>query len=267
MLTITAVNAFNDNYIWVLQQDTQSHVYVVDPGDADVVINYLASNQLQLAGILITHHHRDHTGGIAKLSEYTRDTTGETLKVYGPKHENIAGVDQPIDPNLIDELNIPYIDAKVKILSVPGHTAGHIAYVIEDNLFCGDTLFSAGCGRLFEGTSAQMHHSLSQLTQLPSQTKVYCAHEYTLSNLKFALRVDPQNPQLRHYMDKVTELRAKGIATIPSTIGLELAINPFLRANDPHIQHSIKQHFCDQNLIHFDTLSCFSLLRQWKDIF
>ncbi|MEL4428919.1 hydroxyacylglutathione hydrolase [Shewanella mangrovisoli] len=267
MLTITAINAFNDNYIWVLRQDSQQAVYVVDPGDANVVLDYLHAQRLSLAGILITHHHRDHTGGIADLTAHVKQTTGHDLAVYGPQSEDIQGINQPIEPTLSDTLTLPFIDAPVRILSVPGHTAGHIAYLVDEALFCGDTLFSAGCGRLFEGTPRQMWQSLSLLAALPDETRVYCAHEYTLSNLKFAQTADTDNEALNVYVEQASTLRAQGKATIPSTIGLERAINPFLRPLSPTIVSSIKNHFCDQDLTKADELTCFTLLRQWKDIF
>lgn len=267
MLTITAINAFNDNYIWVLRQDSQQNVYVVDPGDANVVIDYLRAQQLTLAGILITHHHRDHTGGIPALAAHVKQTTGHDLAVYGPQTEAIEGINQPINLMLSDTLTLPFVDAPVRILSVPGHTAGHIAYLLDGALFCGDTLFSAGCGRLFEGTPNQMWQSLSLLAALPDETRVYCAHEYTLSNLKFAQKVDTDNEALNAYVEQASTLRAQDKATIPSTIGLERAINPFLRPLAPNIVNSIKNQFCDQDLTKADELTCFTLLRQWKDIF
>lgn len=263
MLTITAVKAFNDNYIWVLQQQPHTQVYVVDPGDAKVVINYLSANQLTLAGILLTHHHRDHTGGVAELQAYSDNQ----LTVYGPNNEAIADMTHPLDAKTQPTLTLDYLDAPLQVLSVPGHTAGHIAYVIEDSLFCGDTLFSGGCGRLFEGTPAQMLASLKQLSQLPEKTQVYCAHEYTLSNLKFALSVNPNNIELQAYNEQAKKLRNQDEPTIPSTIALERAINPFLRAADPDIVDSIKQHFNAIKQTSLDELSCFTLLRQWKDIF
>ncbi len=266
MLTITAINAFNDNYIWVLQQTPQSPVYVVDPGDANVVIDYLTKHQLTLAGILITHHHRDHTGGIATLVKHVWQTSLQPLSVYGPNNKTIEGITHPIEPHT-QALTLPFIDAKVRVLAVPGHTLDHLAYIIEDALFCGDTLFSAGCGRLFEGSAAQMWHSLKSLAALPEHTKVYCAHEYTLANLKFAQAVDPNNAELGLFAYKVAKLRADNRPTLPSTIGLERAINPFLRVKDPCLVHSIKQQFSLQDLATPDEIECFSLLRQWKDIF
>lgn len=267
MLTITAIKAFNDNYIWVLQQTPHSQVYVVDPGDAKVVIAYLVSHQLALAGILLTHHHQDHTGGVEELKRYVEQTSSQTLQIYGPQKENIAHVNVPLNPDIRTELSLPFLNAQIQVLNVPGHTAGHIAYVIEDALFCGDTLFSAGCGRLFEGTAEQMFRSLTLLAKLPANTRVFCAHEYTLSNLKFALTVEPNNLDLQAYMQKATQMRAQNNATIPSSIALERAINPFLRVGEQSIIDSIKQHFDDPDPIKLDELTCFTRLRQWKDIF
>lgn len=263
MLTITAIKAFNDNYIWVLQQQPHTQVYVVDPGDASVVIDYLLANQLTLAGILITHHHNDHTGGVAALQAYSHSR----LTVYGPDKEKIEGITHPLHAKAKPKFTLEYLSAELQVLDVPGHTAGHIAYVVEDALFCGDTLFSGGCGRLFEGTPAQMLNSLQQLAQLPADTRVYCAHEYTLSNLKFALAVNPNNRELQDYNERAMQLRRQGKATVPSTIALERAINPFLRPSDTEIVDNIKQHFSDLNHANLDELSGFTLLRQWKDNF
>ncbi|ABX49229.1 Hydroxyacylglutathione hydrolase [Shewanella baltica OS625] len=263
MLTITAIKAFNDNYIWVLQQQPHTQVYVVDPGDASVVIDYLEANQLTLVGILLTHHHNDHTGGVAELQAYSQDR----LTVYGPDNEKIEGITHPLHATAQPRFTLDYISGELQVLDVPGHTAGHIAYVIADALFCGDTLFSGGCGRLFEGTPAQMLNSLQQLAQLPAYTRVYCAHEYTLSNLKFALAVNPNNCALQDYNERAIALRRQDKATIPSTIALERAINPFLRASDTEIVGSIKQHFSDLSHANLDELGGFTLLRQWKDNF
>lgn len=263
MLTITAIKAFNDNYIWVLQQQPHTQVYVVDPGDASVVIDYLEANQLTLVGILLTHHHNDHTGGVAELQAYSQNR----LSVYGPDNEKIESITHPLHATTQPRFTLDYISGELQVLDLPGHTAGHIAYVIADALFCGDTLFSGGCGRLFEGTPAQMLNSLQQLVQLPADTLVYCAHEYTLSNLKFALAVNPNNRALQDYNERAIQLRRQDKATIPSTIALERAINPFLRASDTEIVDSIKQHFSDLNHANLDELGGFTLLRQWKDNF
>ncbi|WP_298773470.1 hydroxyacylglutathione hydrolase [uncultured Shewanella sp.] len=261
MYRIIPLPAFNDNYIWLIKQDNHSAVYVVDPGDANVVIQYLNANQLTLAGILITHHHIDHTGGISALSTFAkRHNKDNAIPIYGPALENIEGINQPITNEksiILKSLNI-----KATIFAIPGHTLGHIAYLIDDNLFCGDTLFSGGCGRLFEGTPEQMHASLSTLSQLPENTKVFCTHEYTLANLDFALRVDPDNVNLQAYQKQVIQQREHHQASLPSNIGLERQINPFLRCHTDTIQRSISQHFKQ-----YPSKECsfFALLRQWKD--
>lgn len=258
MLTVTPLPAFDDNYIWAIQTSNISGAYVVDPGDDDVVIQFLSDKQIPLLGVLITHHHHDHTGGIAKLLSYY----GSNTPVYGPSLENIEGVNNPLEA--CTSLTLQGIDLKAEVIEVPGHTLGHIAYVIEDALFCGDTLFSAGCGRLFEGTPQQMLTSLTRLTQVGDDKKVYCTHEYTLANLRFANRVDPSNLQLQQYTHHSQQLRASNTPTLPSTIAQEKAINPFLRCHSTEIQQSLVEQF--QQPIKSD-VNCFALLRQWKDNF
>ncbi|MDB2387049.1 hydroxyacylglutathione hydrolase [Shewanella sp.] len=258
MLTVTPLLAFNDNYIWVIQHPDVTGVYVVDPGDAEVVMQYLHDNDLPLLGILITHHHHDHTGGINTLNI----AYGDDLPIYGPDKEAISGVNIPLQA--CQHLALQNIGLNATIIDVPGHTLGHIAYVIDDHLFCGDTLFSAGCGRLFEGTAAQMLHSLTQLADLPENTKVYCTHEYTLANLTFANAVDPTNAQLQDHRRHVQQLRSNNIPSLPSSIALEKSINPFLRCHSIAIRQSLAEQF-QQPIT--DNVSCFSLLRQWKDNF
>ncbi|WP_299806780.1 hydroxyacylglutathione hydrolase [uncultured Shewanella sp.] len=258
MLHITPLSAFNDNYIWVFQSQQNSGVYVVDPGDGQVVIDYLNQTEQPLLGILITHHHHDHTGGIEQLI----CQFGEHIAVYGPQSENIIGVNHPIATS--GDITLTNAGVNAKIIQLPGHTLGHIAYLIEDVLFCGDTLFSAGCGRLFEGSAEQMYQSLSELSQLPDNTKVCCAHEYTLANLAFANTVEPNNATLIDYTQKAHALRAQSKPTLPSSIGQEKAINPFLRSDSEEIWQSLSIQF--QQPID-NPLQSFSLLRQWKDNF
>lgn len=258
MLTVTPLPAFDDNYIWAIQVPNIDGAYVVDPGDADVVIKFLSDKQIPLLGVLITHHHHDHTGGIAKLLSYY----GSNTPVYGPSLENIEGVNNPLQA--CASITLQGIDLKAEVIEVPGHTLGHIAYVIEDALFCGDTLFSAGCGRLFEGTPQQMLTSLTRLAQVGDDKKVYCTHEYTLANLHFANRVDPNNVQLQQYTHHSEQLRASNTPTLPSSIAQERAINPFLRSHSTEIQQSLAEQF--QQPIN-DAVKCFALLRQWKDNF
>ncbi|GIU14254.1 hydroxyacylglutathione hydrolase [Shewanella sp. MBTL60-007] len=258
MLHITPLPAFDDNYIWLFQSQQNAGVYVVDPGDGQVVIDYLSKTQQPLLGILITHHHHDHTGGIAALVA----KFGNNLPVYGPQVENITGINRPISAS--GNITLDHSDLTARIIEVPGHTLGHICYLIEDVLFCGDTLFSGGCGRLFEGSAEQMYNSLTELAQLDDTTKVCCAHEYTLANLAFANRVEPNNEELIDYTQKANALRTQNLPTLPSSIGLEKAINPFLRSDSAEIWQSLSIQF--QQPIE-NPLQGFALLRQWKDNF
>ncbi|MGS0680040.1 hydroxyacylglutathione hydrolase [Shewanella sp. 125m-7] len=258
MLQITPLPAFNDNYIWILQTQPNTGAYVVDPGDGQVVIDYLTRHNLSLLGILITHHHHDHTGGIELLVNHY----GVATPVYGPQSENITGINRPIAVS--ESITLENTDLVASINQLPGHTLGHISYLIEDALFCGDTLFSAGCGRLFEGTAEQMYHSLTQLSLLPDSTRVFCAHEYTLANLAFANTVEPNNAELIKYTSDAKARRERNKPTLPSSIGLEKAINPFLRATSAEIQQILAVQF--QQPIN-DPVQSFALLRQWKDNF
>jgi hydroxyacylglutathione hydrolase len=246
--------AFDDNYIWMLHDGRRA--LVVDPGDAQPVLAALQSEGVQLQGILVTHHHPDHTGGVDLL----RDTTGAS--VFGPANERMP---EPLQRQQGGD-SVELLGLYFKVLDVPGHTAGHIAYFAEISgdapvLFCGDTLFSGGCGRLFEGTPQQMQASLGLLSELPGATRVCCAHEYTLSNLKFAVEVEPDNPQLLAYQAQCQALRRQGLPTLPSTIETERHINPFLRSEQPTIVASARR---------FDAPGvagngAFATLRQWKN--
>jgi hydroxyacylglutathione hydrolase len=246
--------AFDDNYIWMLHDGQQA--VVVDPGDAQPVVDALAREGVQLQAILVTHHHGDHTGGVAQL----RDATGAA--VYGPATENIPA---PLTP-LRGGQAISALGLTWQVMDVPGHTAGHIAFTCAEVnghtlLFCGDTLFSAGCGRLFEGTPQQMLASLSALAALPGDTLVCCTHEYTLSNLKFALEIEPDNAALAAYAAQCRDLRAQGLPTLPSSIALEKNINPFLRTHEAAVIAATRR---------FDAASveahgAFATLRQWKN--
>ncbi|WP_394131780.1 hydroxyacylglutathione hydrolase [Shewanella maritima] len=261
MLTIHPIHAFNDNFIWLLLKDNLA--FVVDPGSADAVEQYLQQHpQIQLKGILITHHHHDHTGGIKQLQQ----KHDNKLTVYGPDNPNIDGINQPlaITPCSPVSINIAQLNTEASVYAVPGHTLDHIAYVIDGNLFCGDTLFSAGCGRLFEGSAEQMHDALIRFKQLPANTKVYCAHEYTQANVNFALAVDPTNKALNDYDAWVTNQRKNNLNTIPTTIAQQLAINPFLRTDNQTIQQSVAR-YCKQVLA--TEVDTFAQLRRWKDNF
>ncbi|PTC01765.1 hydroxyacylglutathione hydrolase, partial [Thalassospira xiamenensis] len=221
-LEICAITAFTDNYIWLLLDHSNQACAVVDPGDAGPVQAWLAEHPgWALTDVLITHHHSDHVGGVEKLK------SAFDLRVHGPANEPIPARDRPLK----DGDSIQVLGRTIRVIGVPGHTCGHLAYhlVDEDVLFSGDTLFSAGCGRLFEGTPLQMLTSLERLAVLPEQTRVYCAHEYTLSNLPFALAVDPGNQQIAERLAEVSEIRNRGQCTLPTYISVERAINPFLR--------------------------------------
>lgn len=250
--------AFQDNYLWLLH-DAQ-RALVVDPGDAGPVQACLAEHGLQLTAILVTHHHPDHIGGVDAL----RAATG--AQVFGPARERIPEPYLHLDEgDHIEVLGLPF-----EVLDVPGHTAGHIAYYTPDFhgaplLFCGDTLFSGGCGRLFEGTPAQMLASLDKLARLPGNTRVCCTHEYTLGNLKFATAVEPGNTQLIHYRQQCEERRSRGEPTLPSTIALENSINPFLRTRLPAVAQAAQGH--DPAADPADPVAVFAALRQWKNEF
>lgn len=234
-LAVTAVSAFDDNYLWLVHAPADpQQVLVVDPGDAAAVEAALRAQGLVLAGILVTHHHGDHVGGVQALAAGAGPDRSGSIPVFGPGNEDIDGITQPVAGG--DKVELPALGLSFSVLAVPGHTRGHVAYAGHGVVFCGDTLFSGGCGRLFEGTPAQMHGSLSALAALPPDTRVYCAHEYTASNLRFALAVEPGNAALVAYAAEVAALRAAGQATVPTTVARELAINPFLRTAVPEVR-------------------------------
>ncbi|MDB6443698.1 hydroxyacylglutathione hydrolase [Pseudomonas sp. 21TX0197] len=255
MIQISALPAFTDNYIWLLQDHTSRRCAVVDPGDATPVQAWLEAHPgWVLSEIMVTHHHHDHVGGVQAL----KSATG--ARVYGPASENIPARDVPLEDN--DRISV--LDLDFDVYAVPGHTLGHIAYYHRGLLFCGDTLFAAGCGRLFEGTPQQMHRSLGRLAALPEDTLVYCTHEYTLSNLKFAAAVEPDNPDIAARLEKVTRQRHDGVITLPSTLALEKLTNPFLRTTET----SVKQKADERNGQRNGTPSeVFAALRAWKDKF
>lgn len=255
-MKLIPIPAFNDNYIWMLHDDRRA--LVVDPGDDQPVLAALAQLGLTLAAILVTHHHGDHTGGVEAL----RQKTG--AQVYGPAGESMPEPLQRLDDGAV----IAPLGLRLEVLLVPGHTAGHIAYWgqipgADPVLFCGDTLFSAGCGRLFEGTPAQMLASLTRLAALPEATRVCCAHEYTLSSLRFALAVEPDNTNLQAYQARAQTLRQQLLPTLPSSIGLEKAVNPFLRTHLPKVVHAVQQIAPKAD----DPVAVFAALRTWKDKF
>jgi hydroxyacylglutathione hydrolase len=254
---ITPIPAFRDNYLWLL--DDGRRAAIVDPGDAGAVRRALAERRLELSAIVVTHHHADHVGGVAALAQ----STGAA--VYGPAGEDFdagnATVERLREGDAIEVLGVP-----LQVLDVPGHTAGHIAYHAAglQALFCGDTLFACGCGRLFEGTPAQMVGSLRKLAQLPAATRVYCAHEYTLSNLRFALAVEADNPALHARQQACLQLRERGQPTVPSTLGEELSTNPFLRLDAPAVLAAAARR---QPGAEASAVQTFAAIRAWKDVF
>lgn len=253
MFEVIRIPAFKDNYIWLLRKGRSA--VVVDPGDASPVLDVLEREGLALKAILITHHHADHQGGIsALLAQYPAD-------VFGPAAESITALTHPLLGG--ESIRLDSIGADFKVLALPGHTLGHLAYLSDERLFCGDTLFGAGCGRLFEGSPAQMHDSLARLAALPGDTAVYCAHEYTETNLRFALMIEPGSRSLRRRVDEVAVARGKGLATIPTTIELEKATNPFLRCQVPEVIASVRNRREDAS----DALAVFTALRKWRNAF
>lgn len=259
-MQLSALAAFSDNYIWALHD--QGQALVVDPGDAGVVQAWLNQHGLQLDSILLTHHHPDHTAGVAAL----RSRSG--ARVYGPAKETLP---EPVQ-RLVGGQGLRALGLDWQVIDVPGHTAGHIAYFLPQLadaegtplLFCGDTLFSGGCGRLFEGTAAQMWDSLSRLARLPDATRVCCAHEYTLSNLAFASAIEPDSADLAEHLLRCQGLRAAQQPTLPSSIGLEKRINPFLRCHEPSVIDAVCRQEPHHSALPADVLAS---LRQRKNQF
>ena len=251
-LDVVPVTAFKDNYVWTLRNAT--HAAVVDPGEARPVLDYLARTRLKLAAILATHHHPDHVGGIAQIVEKYR------VPVYGPRNEPIPTLTQPVSEG--DTVTIPELGASFSVLDIPGHTRAHIAYYGAGSLFCGDTLFACGCGRVFEGTAQQMYASLEKLRALPDETRVYCGHEYTLANIGFAKGVEPGNAALTAREARDRRLREAGKPTLPSRLGEEKATNPFLRCTEPAVVESVNKYLGTRVS---DPVSVFAAIREWKN--
>jgi hydroxyacylglutathione hydrolase len=253
-MKISPIAAFSDNYIWCIESGTQA--WVVDPGCAESVATYLEENDLDLAGILITHHHADHTGGIGQLMQNLE------IPIIGPANCQNKGVNQVIN----DGQTIEVFGVEFECLAIPGHTLDHIAFYSASQaiLFCGDTLFAGGCGRIFEGNPAMMWQSLNRLCVLPEDTKVFCAHEYTTANLVFAAAVDGNNPDLIRRISDVANLRQQNIPTVPTTIGLELRTNPFLRAPQPELKNAAEM--ASQRQLS-EAVDVFTELRAYKDRF
>lgn len=256
-MELTPLPAFDDNYIWMMR--VGSRAWVVDPGQAEPVLTVLARDGLALEGILITHHHGDHTGGVSAL----RHATGAA--VHGPAGEDLP---EPCQRHREGE-TVVVMGTAFTVMEVPGHTAGHIAFFGQPPqqaplVFCGDTLFSAGCGRLFEGTAAQLHTSLSALAALPDDTRVCCAHEYTLSNLRFAAAIEPDNSEIAQHQALCQAWRQDQRPTLPSTVGLEKRINPFLRVHLPSVRSAAMGYDAGTSA---NPVGVLSTLRQWKNTF
>jgi hydroxyacylglutathione hydrolase len=253
MYDITAIPALKDNYIWAIHDDHRAAV--VDPGEAAPVLAFLDRYSLQLDAILCTHRHNDHIGGIAKLREVYN------VPVHGRRHPNNPHITHDLHEG--GKLKLEALGIEFDIIEIPGHVDDHIGFIAPGILFCGDVLFGAGCGRNFEGTPAQLHHSLQRLAQLPDNTRVYCAHEYTAANLRFALACEPDNPAVKQRAATTQQLRAANQITLPSTIALEKATNPFLRCSQPEIIRTLQR----QGLADTSELGVFTAMRAWKNHF
>ncbi|MEC8218352.1 MAG: hydroxyacylglutathione hydrolase [Pseudomonadota bacterium] len=254
MISIKPIKALSDNYIWLVTTNEGS--IVIDPGESKQIIDLIKSNEIDLEGILITHHHYDHTNGIEEILKYKK------VEVFGPNN-NVNSITKRVKQN--DVFNL--IGLKFEVIETPGHTLDHIAfYCCEDGksiLFCGDTLFSGGCGRVFEGTYSQMYESLKKLSKLPEDTQIFCGHEYTSSNLQFACAVEPNNQFIKKYSEEIIEKTKNGVPSLPSSLKIEYMINPFIRCNEENLIDNINKKFGEIG----SESEIFSTLRKWKDDF
>jgi len=253
MLIINAIPALQDNYIWLLQHE--GHAVAVDPGEAAPVLKFLRSNKLHLDAILCTHRHHDHVDGIEELRAVYN------VPVYGRRHPNNPHITDELREG--DQLQLEVLNAVFEIIEVPGHLDDHIAFIAPKMVFCGDVMFGAGCGKNFEGTPGQLYHSLQRLAALPDDTLVYCAHEYTAYNLPFALACEPGNPDILQRAEDTRRLRTVQQPTVPSTIALEKATNPFLRCTSPELIQTLKA----RGLQNTSEIAVFTALREWRDRF
>lgn len=264
MLTITGIPAFSDNYIWCLADADSSRALVVDPGQAEPVREHLKAAGLTLDTLLITHHHPDHTGGVAELTRLWPDA-----RVVGPAGSPFGGIREPVRSGD----TVSWRDLRFEVIAVPGHTLDHVAYYSATRvndlgiLFSGDALFVCGCGRLFEGKPAQMLESLARLRALPDDTAVYCAHEYTLANLRYARHLLPEDDGLARFEKRCEQLRARQLPTVPSELGDEKALNPFLRWDDPEVIRAARSYGAEHGLPTADDSGIFAAVRHGKDHF
>jgi hydroxyacylglutathione hydrolase len=250
-----SISALQTNYIWV-KPDAKDHVLLVDPGDAQPVLDYLEQTQKRLSAIVLTHHHHDHVGGVSRLLD------AYPVPVFGPKRARLSYISHPVDEG--DRIALPGFETEAQVMGLPAHTLDHVAYYVDGMLFCGDTLFSAGCGRVFEGSMQQMHDALMRIRALPDDTVIYCAHEYTEDNLRFALTVLPDDAFLQQHQKRVAaQFQQEGI-TLPSTLAIEKEMNLFLRLSDTVLQQALSAHAGRPIQ---DTLDAFTVLRTWKDHF
>ncbi|OOY35840.1 hydroxyacylglutathione hydrolase [Solemya velum gill symbiont] len=255
MIDVFPIPAFDDNYIWCLTGGDGGSAGVVDPGDADPVLEYLSENGLVLSAILVTHKHGDHVGGVRELLE-----AFPGIPVFGPRNEPISSLTERVGAG--DKVELPEIGAQFEVMDVPGHTEGYVAYFGHGMLFCGDTLFAAGCGRVFSGTHERLHHSLMAIASLPGDTLVYCAHEYTLANLGFAKWVEPDSEVLAERIHNDSERRKAGKPTVPSLLSLEKETNPFLRTAEAHVIAAAEK-YAGRSLS--GGTEVFTAVRTWKD--
>lgn len=256
MYIVTPIKALSDNYIWAISQYELPQVVIVDPGEAKPVLEYIQNNNLKLSAILLTHHHADHTGGVAEILRHF------DVGVFGAKSQNMPLVSDYVGDGTRIEITDHEFSLQLHTMAVPAHTLDHMAYFNRKVLFCGDTLFTGGCGKVFEGTPQQMYDALTRLAGLPGDTQIYCGHEYTINNLKFAQMVEPENDTIQMRMRVAIELQELGIPTVPALLSLELLTNPFLRSNIPEVKIAVEQY----TGITLDTpVEVFAALREWKN--